>query len=379
MSEPQLVAFVAAAPGVAAAERAACAARLEAWPGPGLLLVTCHRTELYTVDETPGDLPDSLPGAVVRLGGHEAVRHLVRVAIGVDSAVLAEDQVLHQLRAATAAARRRDRLPPTLDRLLDVALAAGRRARSWHPAGRRSLADRALAVAADRLGRAPRTVLVVGTGEMGRLAAKAARRAGLGVAIAGRTQATTAALAAQVGGHALPFDPGPVVGEADVVIVALRGPWLVSAGTAACLDRSDTAVVDLSAPPAVPPLPGRAAAGRLVRVDDLADSQTKDDAADARLRRRLEELADETVAAFDQWLDARGARTAAAALAARADERRRRELDRLWHRLPDLDPETRDAIEAMTTRLAQELLREPVAKLTGDRRHEPAARDLFGL
>jgi glutamyl-tRNA reductase len=376
VTEPDLISLVAAAPDASADERAQVAAALSTVPA-GLVLVTCHRAELHTLEsEVPSSLLAGLPASVRRLRGAQAARHLVSVAVGVESAVLAEDQVLHQLRAAATAARLRGAMPPAVDRLTDVALAAGRRARSWRPASRRSLADLALDVAHSRSDHPIRTALVVGAGEMGSLAAVAMTRAGIKVSVASPTSANADLLAGRVGGRAIPIDPGTAVAGFDLVIVALRGPWILAEPSASCLDSGPAVVIDLSAPRAAPQLPGLEASGRLVLVDDLAQA---DDPREARLRPRLEQLVDETVASFDQWLAGRGSRTAAAALAARAEAQRQRALERLWQRLPELDPEARQAIEAMTCHLAEELLREPVTRLATDRRAEPAARELFGL
>ena len=53
----------------------------------------------------------------------------------------------------------------------------------------------------------------------------------------------------------------------------------------------------------------------------------------------------------------------------------------LWRRLPDLDPEARDAIERMTRHLAERLLRDPLERLGRDTTGstEQAVRDLFAL
>src|SRR5689334_4150164 len=63
-----------------------------------ILLRTCHRVELYMA--TDDGLPDhpELPAGGRRLDGDDAARHLFAVAAGLDSVVLGEDQVLHQLR-----------------------------------------------------------------------------------------------------------------------------------------------------------------------------------------------------------------------------------------------------------------------------------------
>jgi glutamyl-tRNA reductase len=142
---------------------------------------------------------------VARLDGRDAAAHLLGVAIGLESAVLGEDQVLHQLRRSVAAARVRGTLPEALDILFDLALRAGRIARSWRPHRPRSLADLAVTRLAGGDGEslAGCRVLVVGAGEMGRLAAISAAARGATLSVASPTYAHAQAVATTLGGTAV--------------------------------------------------------------------------------------------------------------------------------------------------------------------------------
>ena len=137
------------------------------------MLETCHRVEAYLGNaDDAARLAPALPAGGRALTGEQAVHHAMTVAVGRDSVVVGEDQILHQLRASVDAARATGTLDPALERLFALALQAGRRARSWRQGPARSLADVALASIERQVGALRgRDVLVVGAGSMGRLAA----------------------------------------------------------------------------------------------------------------------------------------------------------------------------------------------------------------
>ncbi len=382
---PPIAALLAHASRVPVAERHALAAGLRERRAPGtVLLETCHRVELFAPPDATLDAAAAAPAGVLRVDGAEAARHVIALAVGRASAVLAEDQVLHQLREAVASARVEAALPPALDHLLDLALRAGRRARTWLPVESRSLADVALETARGSLApgspHEPGLVLVVGAGPMGRLLARAAARRGDRVVVASRTQDRAAALAREVGGVAVPFVPPPdVLAAASVVAVALAGPWPLSDAAAAALERGVARVVDLSAPPSVDGASIARLGSRYTSIDDLA--AVPPPAASRALAARLDRLVDETLRAYLEWVDREPEREAARALAARADEAREAELAELWRLIPDLGPGEREHVERMAERLAARLLRDPLERLRRDHdgRHRRAAAELFGL
>ncbi len=376
-----IVALVLHARSVPSEVREAFAARLEAVElGEGcLLLHTCHRVELYVAPEScAGPLPEPPAGTAV-LRDADAVRHLVSVACGLESAVFGEDEILHQLRACLARRREVGPLDPLLDRLVQAALRAGRQAHTWFAGSPRSLADVALdRIARDRGPLEGRTILVAGVGRMGRLAAWAAQRRGAAVVVTSRTDERAAALAREVEGTWVPFGRAelPVI---DGVVAGLAGPWPLGAADAARIDRSGAVVVDLSSPPAVPDELRRRLGARLVSVDALAE--LPEFAAHERLRPRVERLVSEIGRDYCQWLRTRRAVPVIQAVARSADGLRRAEMEWLLRRLPELSDDDREVVEQMSHRLVAAILHAPLAALredeTGER--ERAARILFGL
>lgn len=378
-----VVALVTHARDVPAVEREAFAVALHRDGADGsLLLETCHRVEAYLARADSADqAADALPTGGRILTGEDAIRHAIAVAVGRDSVVVGEDQVLHQLRVSVDAARAAGSLDPTLERLFALALQSGRRARSWRQGPVRSLADVALAAIERDAGPiAGRDLLIVGAGRMGGLAVRVALAAGARVAVTSRSAERAASLAAGTGARAEAFDPaGKIAGYAGI-IVALGGPWPIATATLDALRATRPVIVDLSVPAAVPGALVAILDARLITADALARTHPGTLADDGPTA-RIDALIDHSTSEYLAWLGGRDGRAAADALVQHADREREAELAELWRRLPDLEPEAREAIEGMTRHLAGRLLREPLARLgrDADGRDGRAIRDLFAL
>ena len=269
-----VVALIAHARGVTSLAREAFAAKCHALEANDAVIIvhTCHRVEMYVALDGFGksELPE-LPSGGLRLEDAEAARHLISVACGLQSAVLGEDQVLHQVRETYVLRHSERPLNPVLDRLFQVALTAGRRAHEWFGGAKRSLGDAALDQIEQRTGTLKdQPILIVGAGSMGRLTAQAAVRRGAQVIVTSRTAENAVSLARNVGGRAVACAVDgtlpPVVG----VVVALSGPWLAQELDSQRLVDSGGPVVDLSSPPAVPDSLQTRLADRFVSIDDLA-------------------------------------------------------------------------------------------------------------
>ncbi len=378
-----VVALVAHARWVPSARREAFAAELTALdPSPAAIVVhTCHRVELYIAPGSWGDrpLPDLPPGGR-RLDDVDAALHLISVACGMDSAVLGEDEILHQVRETLAARHAELPLDPVLDRLFQAALHAGRRAHTWFSGPPRSLADLALDAIGQRAGALDgRTILVGGAGRMGRLAALAASRRGTRVIVMNRTADRAGSLAHELGGETIPFGVDGVLPEIDGAILAIGGPWPIGPLDAERLLAGDALIADLSSPPAIDVALQSRLGDRFVSVDDLAMNSAL--APDDRLQRRLQGLISETGRDYCRWLRSREAVPAIRAMADNAEHQRREALDWLLRRLPELAEDDRQIVEQMTHRLVAGILHAPFDALNSDPSGdlERAARDLFAL
>ncbi len=271
----------------------------------GVLLSTCQRTEAYGF----GPVPDLLSGARL-LVGRDATRHLIRVAAGLESGVVGEDEVLHQVRQALAATDS-ETLDSNVRRLFETAIATGRRARAKRPAMTRGLGERAVEWLAAKADLRRGSFLVVGAGTMGAsLALSAKRKCGADVTIASRTYARANRLAEKIGASATTLGGASHLAESSIAVaVALSGPWPELRRPPKC------PVADISTPAAIDQSVRDALNGTLLDIDRLLAMTPGAGSAEAEAySRRVDPIVDEAVTGYMDWLTDRGLRAPAAVI-----------------------------------------------------------------
>lgn len=204
-------------------------------------LATCGRLELYCVASDPdravkmlvrmmerrsGVGRDALREHVYALRGSTAVRHLLRVASGLDSVVHGEAQILGQVRDAVRDGRAVTTKGPVLHRLFETALATGKKVRTETEIGRgaASLAGAALRmVQREMKSLESSTALVIGVGDTGSLVARLLSKAGVDrLVLANRTLETAEAAAGPLGAEVIALDDlAEGVARADLVVGAV--------------------------------------------------------------------------------------------------------------------------------------------------------------
>lgn len=377
--------------------------------GECVVLSTCNRVELYLcvgaeagegvgmrfLADFHGVWPERFERFVYRREGEAAVRHLFRVASGLDSLVVGEAQITGQVKAAYEAASAQGATGRVLNRLFQQALAAAKRVRTTTEigAGRASVGSVAVELA-ERIfeSLARRTVLVVGAGEMGESVVESLRAAGARTTlVANRTFGRAEALAAKFGGSAVRFEElGNHLTRADIVIASTDAPHHVvhKADLAAALRRRGGRplfVVDIAVPRDVEPEAGDLAGCYLYNVDDLEAVVRETLARREREVARCEPIVEAEVGKFMRWLGQLRVAPAIGELSASLHELKDRELEALMRRLPALTEEARAEIERMANRLVNKILHQPIAALrdaSGQDRHGgllDAALRLFGV
>ena len=255
-----------------------------------VLLSTCNRTELYAQADDDGQAlaqwlathpgtSHDLHAYLYRHRDGDAVRHLFRVATGLDSLVLGEPQILGQVKQAWASARNAGTLGGPLDRLFQHAFSTAKRARTDTRIGANpvSVASAAVRLAQDTFARpSDSVVLLIGAGEIIELAARHLVQAQVKrLLIANRTLLHAQDLATRHGGIALPLSElDRHLAEADIVIsaTASRTPILSRAQVAAALAQRrhrPMLLLDLAVPRDIDPATADLRDSYLYTVDDL--------------------------------------------------------------------------------------------------------------
>ncbi len=219
------------------------AARAVLPEGELLLLSTCNRTELYVLG-APEDALDAwhrgvlgragadgacaaLTAARYHLQGRAAARHLFRVAAGLESALLGDNEIVGQLRTAARQSDELGLLGPRLRLVVDHALRTSKQARSQTSIGAGG-AGIGAAVAGVVAGRSatPGRVVLVGAGDAASVIARElTKRLVVDLVVVNRSRDRAASLATLHGGVAADLDalPGLLPG-ADVVVTATASP-----------------------------------------------------------------------------------------------------------------------------------------------------------
>lgn len=375
-----------------------------------VLLSTCNRTEAYAIVPSVEDgqraivdflahfhrsPSDHFIQYLFSLSGMDAVRHLFSVASGLESMILGEPQVLGQVRAAFVAASARTTAGPILSRVFLQAIKVGKRVRAETSISRSavSISHAAVELAKRRLGSlAGRSVLLIGAGQMGELAARNLLDNGCAaLTVANRTYNRAASLAARFGGSAAGLSLLPqLLAEVDIAVSCTGAPSLVVTrpmleDALARRNGRPLFLIDIAVPRDIDPGAAELQGVDVYDIDDLhglcvhnlAQRQLAAERAKGIIATELDE--------FEMWWGSRDVVPTIKALRDRAEEIRQSELRRALARMGGLSERDMSTLEALTTGIVNKMLHLPTVRLKNRCREEygsvyaMALRDLFGL
>jgi glutamyl-tRNA reductase len=378
-----------------------------------VILSTCNRIEVYAavskfhagaqdvrnfLSEFCHVAPEDFADHLYTYHDEGAVRHLFRVAAGIDSMVIGESEILGQVRRAYQSASDEGMVQRVLGSAFRSALRVGKRSRSETDIGRNPVSVSSAAVELARrafpaTGLNGKRVAIVGAGKMGRLAVQALRSAGASrVTVVNRTTERAETVADSFDATPMGFDRlDEAIADADILICSTTAPETVidaALVARAMRERGEDRplfIVDIAVPRDVDPEAADVTGVVLRDIDDLKVVVETNLGSRLGEVSRVEELIGHEVERFLDWERSTEFAPTAAALVAKVDLMREVELERIRAQLESMTPEQAAAVEHLTRRLTSKILHGPLARArdaTSSKQgylHLTALRELFEL
>ncbi|OUM96108.1 MAG: glutamyl-tRNA reductase [Thermobacillus sp. ZCTH02-B1] len=369
-----------------------------------VIIATCNRTELYAVvdrhvlcghyirhfmEQWFGVPRETFTKYLYMYEDEAAIRHLFRVACGLDSMILGETQILGQVRDAFLLAQREGATGTLFNMLFRQAITVGKRAHTETSIGENAVS---VSYAAVELGKrifggfGGKTALVIGAGKMGELTAKHLNASGIKrVLVANRTYERAVEFAARLGGEPIGLaGAAERLAEADVVISSTgsREYVLTKAQVEQAMRLRPSRplfLIDIAVPrdldPAIADIPNVF----LYDIDDLEGIVESNLEQRRREAVKIEAMIGEELAHFLNWYRTLGVVPLIRALQEKAARIHEETMTSLFNKLPDLTEHERRVIRKMTKRIVNQLMHDPILRIkemAADRK-AGEAMDLF--
>jgi glutamyl-tRNA reductase len=373
------------------------------------VLSTCNRVEMI-VSAAGEDVIEPIVNWLMRRAGtargelekhvyilrhSDVLKHLFRVASGLDSMIVGEPQIAGQVRAAFQASRERGALDSLLSQVFDQTMRVAKKVRTDTGIGEHAVSvpyaavELARKIFGDLRGL---QVLLLGAGEMGELTAEHLSAFGLEqIFVANRSYDRALELADRFQGQAIKYEGiEPYLATCDIVIASTAAPhFVVERGhvekALATRRRRSLFLIDLCVPRNIEPSIAGIDGAYLYNIDDL--QHVADANREIRQQRagEAEEIVDREVDAFRRRLIAQDAVPTIVELQGRLETIRAAELEKCLRRIGPMNADQRAAIEQLSTQLVNKILHYPILQLK--EAEEPAEREslrktirkLFGL
>jgi glutamyl-tRNA reductase len=354
-----------------------------------IILQTCNRVEIYAVAKESSLKPETKIEEYwrkrARLGKNEfnkfieksfkidALVHLMRLASGLESMMVGEDQILGQIQAALDRSKKYHTSGSILDSIFNRAIKTGKKVRfeTKINKGSVSIASAAVKLLESKLGNLnKKRIAIIGAGKTGRLLAKAlASKKETTIYIVNRTFETSKELAKVLNGIPVPFmNLNSVIVEVDAVIVATAAPHytLTKEAFREVLNvrkKKRIFVMDISQPRNVEESIRELPTVELFDIDDLREI------AELNLKKRLkqvekaETMIDDDLKLFKIILKREEAEPIVVNICSKAEEIRQKELKKALKMLGKIDIKEKKVIEDLTQVITERILYEPVINL----------------
>jgi glutamyl-tRNA reductase len=374
-----------------------------------LVLSTCNRSEVYGVppesshecapglsnflSEFHSVRPDVLSVSLYHHYDHEAVRHLFRVAAGLDSMLLGEAEILGQVREAYRFAHEHGATGPVLNRLFQGALEVGKRVRTETELGTRpmSAASAGVKLAERIFGKlSERKALVLGAGAMSEQVVSQLRDRGIAqLHVMNRSRDKADELAREFGGKVVVWGEWDTALQTpDVVVssVSAEEPVLrreIVARAMAARGNRALFLMDLGVPRNIEPSIGELYNVYVYNTDDLTEIVQQNRNARESEIPHAQGIVEEHVSKFLSWQASVELVGLVDALRAKLHSERAAFIRSRTELMKHLSEADRTHVEKLMDEMLEKVLLEPAQRLRGERelrrkiQNVEALRDLF--
>ena len=352
-----------------------------------VILQTCNRVEIFgaakdadedkLLDEwvSAAGLSEKDLDSIEINRGKDAVVHLMRLASGLESLVVGEDQILGQVRRAYEFSRAHRYASANLSVVFDRALKAGSRIRTATGInkGNVSIASVAVNLAEEYFDDLKnKTVLLIGTGEAGSLVAKVLQRRDVNFMIASRVPERAHAFADTVAGIPIAFDTAlEMLRTVDVIFTATMAPYRLITYERienAMMDRkggrSSMMIFDLSNPRTVDERVATIRGVKLINMDQIAELVGKNMRSRIKEVNSAEKLINDEMKSFDTIMKRMKAEPVVMTVFRNVDTIRERELKKALTMIgKKLAPEEAKVVEQLSYAIVEGVLSVPMNNL----------------
>ncbi|CAM4335846.1 MAG: glutamyl-tRNA reductase [Paenibacillus macerans] len=354
----------------------------------GVIIATCNRTEIYVVvdrlhmcgyfirsfmERWFGVPREEFTRHLYMYEDEQAVRHLFRVACGLDSMVLGETQILGQVKSAFLLSQREKGTGTWFNMLFKQAVTLGKRAHSETAIGESAVS---ISYAAVELGKrifgsfSGKRVLILGAGKMSELTAKHLSGGGADeVIVANRTYARAQELAAKFDGTPCTMQEAMErLADVDILIssTGAEGYVITSAQVARSMKRRPDRplfMIDIAVPRDIEPEIGELENVFLYDIDDLEGIVENN----LEMRRaeavKIDKMIEEEMQVFANWLQTLGVKPVIRALQEKAAHIHESTLDSMFNKLPELDERQRKVIRRLTKSILNQMMHDPINRI----------------
>jgi glutamyl-tRNA reductase len=347
-----------------------------------VIVQTCNRVEVFGASETISErkvletwasevgLSREEFTQIAEISiGKDVVSHLLRLAAGLDSLVVGEDQILGQVKRAVDFSRTNHYAGPDLSIIFDKAVKVGSRVRSTTGVNKGSVSIGSMAVnlAEENLDSLiDKKILLIGSGEGASLVAKALRQRAIKFQVTSRTFERAKSFAATVAGDPVTFDSAlESLSDIDLVFLSTTAPYFLITNsrieTAMKNREKGMMILDLSNPRTVEESVAAIGKVKLVNLDQISEIVEKN----VRLRKKeivsAERIIESEMKSVDILLKRKKVEPLVVSVFKNVDTIRKRELYKTLSILGNsFSPVERRVIEQLSHALVEGILAAPV-------------------